>query len=158
MTNTKSNFRELIAQTYYNEYGKTYSQICIEQTLAGKKPIDIKLEHFNRIEFTAWIFGFIKRNECDVDLVKMFVYGFTHDWFFHDIEDDDYQYILQTFVMDILGNHELFIGLADHIVTKYKPSNVGKAIIKVLYATGYTRLDLPKIVEIKNMYAGLSIS
>lgn len=155
---TKSNFRELIAQAYYNEYGKTYSQIRIEQTLGGKEPIDIKLEHFKKIEFTAWIFGFIKRNECDEPLVKMFVHGFKRNWFFHDIDNEEYQYILQSFVMDVLGNYELFINLADHIVTKYKPSNVGKELVKVLYATGYTRLDLGEIVKIKNRYDSISFS
>jgi len=153
MKNTKDNLRNLIAQVLSEKFDKTYSQINIERTLAGEEEIKIEYGDFKKLEFTAWLFGFVGGHINDDELTKIFVYGFKHGWFFNDIENDDYQTLLGDFLFDImLSNKYVFTDISDYVLLKYKMSQIGKKLLSVKYALGMTDIDLPEIMSMRKMY------
>ena len=151
---SKKKFIELIAQVFSGEMEKTYEQINIERTLRGEDQFILEPKHLKQFDATSWLFGFMMKNCCVDDLTDTFIHGFKHNWFYHDVNNEDYLSLLNCFIFDLVTvNNDLFSALSDHIINNFPDSELRRKLITVAYATGFTDIDYFDMMKMHQKYS-----
>lgn len=152
MTKTRKSLVTCLARIIFDEPDKSLAEINIENTLKGRGQFDMSARKLRNISNTSWLLGFVAANHYDNELTDLFVYGFTHGWFFDDYENEFFNSVLIQFLTDVvMSDHDLYRRISDYILENHPDSTVAKrCLFTISYATGLTDLPIDTLTKIKN--------